>query len=222
MSSVLLSTAYFGPIQYYTRFLLYDTIVLETKENYSRQSYRNRCNIYGANGKLVLSVPVLKGTADKIQITDVKIDYNKNWQKLHWKGIESAYRSSPFFEYFHDDFVGFYTKKWPFLFEFNLEILKTVLKILDLKPEINFTRDYSRSGDKNIVDMRERIHPKRSFQDDRDFFPVTYTQVFSDKQGFIGNLSIVDLIFNAGPDAVRILQDSIKSPEFPGDLRRSD
>src|SRR4030042_7218206 len=110
--SVLLSTTYLGPVQYFTKFLLYDEIWLETHEHYTRQTYRNRFNIFGANGKLALTVPVLTGDKHKTLITDLRIDYTKSWQKLHSKGIESAYRSSPFYEFYIDDFIPFYSKKY--------------------------------------------------------------------------------------------------------------
>lgn len=212
-SSVLLSATYLGPIRYFTKFLFYDEIWLETHEHYSKQTYRNRCDIYGANGKLSLIIPVLKGNEHKILITDLKIDYNKKWQKLHLKGIESAYRSSPFFEFFIDELSGFYSKKYEFLFDFNMKILWTLLKILDINPEIKYTEKYYLPVKSNMIDMRDEINPKHLFQSDRHFIPVKYKQVFSEKHGFIGNLSIIDLIFNMGPDAISVLRESIKPLE---------
>ena len=208
-SSVLLSTTYLGPVQYFSKFLLFDEIWLETHENYSKQTYRNRCNIYSANGKLALTIPVLKGDDHKTLITDLRIDYNKNWQKLHWKGIESAYRSSPFFEFYIDELSGFYSKKFVFLFDFNMEILKTVLHILDVNPEIKFTDKFYLPAESFIKDMRSTITPKRSIRSDKSFQPVQYKQVFEEKYGFIPNLSIIDLIFNMGPDSMSVLKGSI-------------
>jgi len=208
-SSVLLSTTYLGPVQYFSKFLLFDEIWFETHENYSKQTYRNRCNIYSANGKLALTIPVLKGDDHKTLITDLRIDYNKNWQKLHWKGIESAYRSSPFFEFYIDELSGFYSKKFVFLFDFNMEILKTVLHILDVNPEIKFTDKFYLPAESFIKDMRSRITPKRSIRSDKSFQPVQYKQVFEEKYGFIPNLSIIDLIFNMGPDSISVLRGSI-------------
>jgi len=208
-SSVLLSTTYLGPVQYFSKFLLFDEIWLETHENYSKQTYRNRCNIYSANGKLALTIPVLKGDDHKTLITDLRIDYNKNWQKLHWKGIESAYRSSPFFEFYIDELSGFYSKKFVFLFDFNMEILKTVLHILDVNPEIKFTDKFYLPAESFIKDMRSTITPKRSIRSDKSFQPVQYKQVFEEKYGFIPNLSIIDLIFNMGPDSMSVLRGSI-------------
>jgi len=207
-NSVLLSITYLGPIQYFTKFLLYDKIWLETHEHYSKQTYRNRCDIYSANGKLSLSTPVLKGNERKTLITDLKIDYNKKWQKLHLKGIESAYRSSPFFEFYIDELSVFYSKKFEFLFDFNMEILSTLLHLLDLNPEIKYTEKYGLQAADHMTDMRDSIHPKHPYQTDPHFLQVEYSQVFSEKHGFIANLSIIDLIFNMGPDSISVLRGS--------------
>jgi len=214
LPAVLLSIAYWGPVQYFTKFLIYDEIWLEIHENYTRQTYRNRCNIFGANGKLALTVPVLTGAKHKTLITDLRIDYTKSWQKLHLKGIESAYRSSPFYEFYIDDLIPFYSKKYIFLFDFNMDILQKILNLLDLKTEIKYTDKFVSPAMGNITDMRESIHPKKSWQSDHHFVPVEYKQVFSDKYSFIANLSIIDLIFNAGPEAAGILRGSIKPLEL--------
>jgi hypothetical protein len=208
--SVLLSITYIAPVQYFTKFLLYDEIQLEIQENYTKQTYRNRCNIYGANGKLALTVPVLTGEKQKTLTKDLRIDNTKKWQKLHWKGIESAYRSSPFYEFYIDDFIPFYSKKYAFLFDLNMEILMKILHILDLHPEIKYTSRFLIPGTGNIIDMRDSIHPKKSYKSDLNFSPCEYNQVFSGKHGFIANLSIIDLIFNAGPEAGGILKGSSK------------
>jgi hypothetical protein len=210
--TALLSTTYLGPIHYFTKFLLYTNICIEIYENYTRQTYRNRCIIFGANGKLSLSIPVLKGDEHKIRTKDIRIDYQKQWQKLHWKSIESAYRSSPFYEYYIDDITGFYRKKYDFLFDFNMEIIYTLLKMLDLNITIEFSDKFITNVNDHFEDMRDLIHPKRSYRADQTFLPVEYTQVFNSKHGFIPNLSIIDLIFNEGPDAVEILKRSISLP----------
>jgi hypothetical protein len=209
-NAILLSITYLGPVQYFTKFLLYDEIWLETHEHYSKQTYRNRCDIYGTNGKLSLVIPVLKGNEHKTRITDLKIDYNKKWQKLHWKGIESAYRSTPFFEFYIDELSRFYSKKFVFLFDLNMELFRTFLLMLDLNPEIKFTEKYYLPVDCAITDMRDVIHPKRSYRTDQNFLPLQYRQVFSDKHGFIANLSIIDLIFNMGPDSISVLKGSTR------------
>jgi len=213
-SSILLSTTYFGPVQYYTKFILYDEIWLEAHENYTRQTYRNRCIIYGANGRLPLTLPVITSEKHKILIKDIRIDYSKNWQKLHWKGIESAYMSSPFYEFFIDDFQPFFSRRFKFLFDLNLEILMKILHLLELNPKMKLTDSFLFPGTTEISDMRDSIHPKKTFRSDKLFEPLEYTQVFSEKHGFIANLSIIDLIFNTGPETVRILRGCGKPLEI--------
>lgn len=202
-TSILLTTAYLAPIQYYSKLANYHQIRIETHENFIKQSFRNRCNIYGANGELSLSIPIKKDKP-KTKIKDIRIDYDTNWRKLHWKSIESAYRSSPFFEFYEDDLKPFYEKKYKYLLEFNNEIQEIILEHLELEPNIVFTDHYITQTENNTDDFREKIHPKKDIEDVQ--FKITkYTQVFQDKHGFISNLSIVDLLFNEGPNAINIL-----------------
>ncbi|MDM8160015.1 WbqC family protein [Labilibaculum sp. K2S] len=206
-SKALLATSFFAPIQYYCKLIQYPEIVIEQWEHYSKQSYRNRCNIYGANGVLSLSVPVVKATNKKVLTKDVKISYDTNWQKLHWKGIEAAYKSSPFYEYYIDDLERFFTQKWDYLLEYNNEIQKEIFGILEIEPNIQFTKDFIGFGTCEYDDFREKIHPKTSkLETDNTFTAKKYTQVFGDKYGFIENLSILDLIFNLGPDSLSYLE----------------
>ncbi|KPK87943.1 MAG: hypothetical protein AMS27_00900 [Bacteroides sp. SM23_62_1] len=207
--TALLSMTYFGPIHYFTKFLLYPEIRIERYDNYTKQTYRNRCVIYSSNGKLTLSIPVLKGDEHKILTKDIRIDNQKQWQKLHWRGIESAYRSSPFYEYYIDGIARFYEKRYDYLFDYNLEILYAIIKMLDVEVTIGFTDEYIADNHGNFEDMRELIHPKKPCLSDPAFSPVGYDQVFNSRHGFIPNLSIIDLIFNEGPGAVEILKKSI-------------
>jgi hypothetical protein len=206
IKKVLLSTAYLAPIQYYTKFLKYDEVYIEMKENFIKQSYRNRCKIYGANGELSISIPIKK-TSTKIKIKDVQIDYDTKWQKLHWKSIESAYSSSPFFEFYEDDLKAFYERKYKFLIDLNAEIQKVILENLDLQIDFKYTEEFNQLANEKFIDLREIIHPKKQVIDPA-FKTIKYTQVFADKHGFIPNLSIVDLLFNEGPNSVELLKMS--------------
>lgn len=201
---VILATAYLAPIQYFTKLFKYDEVFIEKHENFIKQSYRNRCKIYGANGELSLSIPVKKISL-KTKIKDLLIDYDTNWQKLHWKSIESAYRSSPFFEFYEDDLKPFYEKKYKFLLDFNIEIQNMVLEYLDIDVNLKFTDKYYDEQDNYFDDLREKIHPKKEYVDP-NFKIVEYTQVFQEKYGFIPNLSIIDLLFNEGPNAIEALK----------------
>lgn len=206
----ILSIAYLGPVRYFSKFLLHDTIVIEKHEHYSRQTYRNRCEIYGANGRISLSIPVKKGDEHKTLIKDVRIEYDKKWQKLHWKSIESAYRSSPFYEFYFDDLIQYYSRKEKFLFDFNYGLLNTVLDLIELPAGIKFSEEYVSPQQYPFSDYRETIHPKKNNQADPVFQPENYSQVFGNKYGFQSNLSILDLLFNEGPNTVGILRKCIK------------
>jgi len=209
-NTVLLSTAYFAPIQYYSKLVQFPNVLIEQFENYSKQSYRNRCNIFGANGELALTVPVVKASSKKILTKDVRISYDTDWQKLHWKGIESAYKSSPFYEFYIDDLVRFFDRKWDFLLDFNMEIQNEINSLIEIESSIKKTDDYIEDIGQ-LVDFREGIHPKASKSIvDSSYVSNKYYQVFSDKQGFIENLSILDLLFNMGPDSLMHLEQSIK------------
>ncbi|MFC2116826.1 WbqC family protein [Bacteroidota bacterium] len=208
--TVLLTTSYFGSIHYFSKFLIHPIRVIEQYDHYTKQTYRNRCNIYGANGILSLSIPVLKGARNKSHVKDIRIDYNKNWRKLHWKGIESAYRHSPFFEYYMDDVQSFLGKKHSFLIALNLEIMDYLLEALDIPGKYSLSDGFMEAGKDQFIDCRETIHPKRKFSEDPDFRTEVYSQVFSDRLGFQENLSVIDLLFNEGPNARTILEKCIR------------
>jgi len=203
-NKVILSTAYLPPLQYFSKLIKYDEIVIEANENFIKQTYRNRCNIYGANGLLALSIPVKKNNT-KTKIKDITIDYDTNWPKMHWKSIESAYRSSAFFEFYADYLAPFYHKKYQFLIDFNHDLLKMLAEQLEIDINLSYSDKYSFPEDVPFDDFRDIIHPKKK-QSDPDFKVKEYFQVFSDKQGFISNLSIIDLLFNTGPEALQYLK----------------
>ena len=206
----LLTTSYFPPIQYYNKIAKDENVLIEQYEHYGKQSFRNRCDIYGANGKLTLSVPVIKGARLKILTRDIRIEYVEDWRKVHFKGIESAYRKSPFYEYYIDDIEPLFSKKHKYLLDLNNDILEVVNEILEINPSIKMTEDYIKDTE-GMDDWREGIHPKKSRQkEDKSFVATPYTQVFSDKLGFEPNLSILDLIFNLGPEAIDYLEKPIK------------
>lgn len=211
--TVLLSPAYLAPVQYYTKFLCYEKILIEKEENYQKQSYRNRCNILSANGILPLTIPVIKDQP-KTKTRDIRIDYSLDWQKNHWVSIESAYSSSPFFEFFQDEFYKFYDTQYKYLLDFDLKIQDYILDQLELAPTIELTEDFYAEPDESIDDYRDSIHPKPRMQkEDSLFRPEFYYQVFYEKYGFVKSLSIIDLLFNEGPNAENVLKKSL-NPSF--------
>ncbi|MFO7924102.1 MAG: WbqC family protein [Bacteroidales bacterium] len=213
LTGLLLSTAYFPPIEYFACIGNIHDVFIEKHENYKKQSYRNRCNILSANGVLPLVIPVKRVKGKKTLITDIKPDYTCSWQKNHRISIESAYRSSPFYEYYIDEIKPFFYKEFTYLIDLNAAILEKLLPLVDLPANWRFTEQYTNKTESGIIDMRDNIHPKlKKGLDDRFFQPLTYYQVFSDRHGFQSNLSILDVIFNTGPDARSIIMNSFKIP----------
>ena len=206
MPSVYLSTAYLGPVQQYCKWLQFDEVRIETAENYLKQTYRNRCTIAAAGGPLSLSIPIEKPDTVKCLTRDIRISDHGNWRHLHWNALVSAYGMSPYFEYYEEDFAPFYEKKYEFLFDFNEELRLTVCRLLDLQPNVAYTETYLPEVEN---DFREIIRPKHQGADP-EFAAKPYYQVFRDKHGFIPNLSIADLLFNMGPEALLVLRDSIR------------
>lgn len=204
MQSVYLSTAYLAPVQQYCKLYQYADVHIETFENYLKQTYRNRCTIAAANGPLSLSVPIVKPDTLKCLTKDIRISDHGNWRHLHWNALISAYNLSPFFEYYQDDFAPFYENKYEFLFDFNEELRALICRLLDLQPRITYTEEYL---PEHPHDYREIIRPKHEGEDP-NFRPIPYYQVFCEKHGFLPNLSIVDLLFNMGPEGLLILRES--------------
>ena len=201
MSVAYLSTAFLGPVQYYSKLVSFDEIRIEAEENYPNQTYRNRCMIAAANGVQALTVPVEKPEVLKAATRDIRISDHGNWRHLHWNALVSAYNMSPFFEYYADDFRPFYEKKYIFLIDYNDAIQTTICNLLDIHPKISHTNKYEQSVEN---DFRNVIDPRHPLPDET-FSPNPYYQVFREKHGFIPNLSIVDLLFNMGPESIFIL-----------------
>ena len=197
----LFSSAYFASIEYYMLLTNANNVLLERCDYYVKQTYRNRCRIATANGVMDLSIPVEKPNGNKTLTRDVRISEHGDWQQNHWRAITSAYNSSPFFEYYADDLAPFFEKKHSFLFDFNEEIQQTILNLLDIHPKISYTEAFLSNYGKEVADFRETIHPK--IESKVVFKP--YYQVFQQKFGFIPNLSIIDLLFNMGNEAVLVL-----------------
>lgn len=199
-TSVIINSVYFPPISYFGGIACKSNVLIEAEENYSKQSYRNRMEILGPNGLQILSFPIAKGENIKQKTRDVKISYDTNWQKIHWKSIETAYNSSPFFLYYQDDFIRFFENKYVFLLDMNHEILLKCLDLLKINLSVDFTQSYEKVTD--MMDLRMVYNSKRILLEKK--LPQ-YIQVFSERFGFVQNLSILDLLFNLGPEAKQYL-----------------
>lgn len=196
-SLLLLPAFYLPPISYFHTIQQNEQpLVMERYEHYPKQTYRTRTKIATANGVLDLIVPILHGRKDHVRMKDIRINYDFNWQRLHWLSIQTAYRSSAYFEYYEDDFVRFYEQRYDYLFDFNIEQLQLLLKSLKIQRSLIFTETYTPRVEP--LDYRETIHPKKASILKS---PKPYYQVFEDKHGFLPDLSVVDLLFNQGPQS---------------------
>lgn len=199
-----LSSTYFGPVQWYQKLNRYECRI-ERYENFIKQTYRNRCVIATTNGLQTLSIPVEKFDNRKCEIKDVRISDHDNWRHRHWNALLSAYGESPFFEFYQDDIRPFFERKWDYLFDFNTEIMYTMCELLDVRPKISCTDEYVRTDETgantDVADFREAIRPKHPASDS-EFIPKPYYQVYGRKIGFQPNLSILDLLFNEGNEAI--------------------
>ncbi len=197
--NVLLSTTYFGPVQWYQKLYRADEVWIERHESFQKQTYRNRCIIATTQGMQALTVPVERSSRnEESRICDLHISDHGNWRHLHWNALRSAYGDSPFFMYYEDDLRPFFEQRWDYLFDFNEAIREKICELLDIHPTVHYTDHYDKSAD---GDFREAISPKHPAPDP-DFTPRRYYQVYEAKHGFQPNLSILDLLFNMGPEAI--------------------
>ena len=202
----LLSSAYFPPIHYMSLICVADKVYIEKEENYLKQTYRNRCLILTANGVSALSVPVLSGSSHKTHVKDIKIDYSKRWQQVHLKALISSYKSSAYFEYFFEEIEEVILGKPKYLLDLNMHSLETVLRITGISTPVIDTNVFEPVTE-NDYDFRYLISPKK--ERPGTLSAKEYFQVFSYKFGFLPDLSILDLIFNTGPDSVNYLSDNL-------------
>lgn len=226
--TALLSMTYFGPVQWYQKLHRHQTVFIEQHDSYVKQTYRNRCVIATANGLQALTVPVertanifdttaaavsagtsgITAAATCASCNDIRISDHGNWRHLHWHALMSAYSETPFFEYYADDIRPFFEQRWDRLYDFDMAICHKMCELLDICPDIRQTTEYVRADDvtpaSGLLDLRDTINPKHPLPD-ADFIPRRYYQVFERKHGFQPNLSILDLLFNMGPESILYL-----------------
>lgn len=216
MSTALLQTTYFGPVQWYQKLHRYEHTLIEQYDSYQKQTFRNRCVIATANGLQALTVPVNTSIIlsdpvaepPKCLLKDVRISDHNQWRRVHWNALQSAYSESPFFEYYADDIRPFFEQKYDFLVDFNEAIRQKMCELIDIHPSVEYTQEFlppqevsSTPHHPIIHDFRDVINAKHP-QPDADFEVKRYWQVFQHKHGFLPNLSILDLLFCMGPESV--------------------
>ena len=197
LNNTLLPTAYFGPIPFYAILLQNYNCSIELHEHFIKQSIRNRCDIYGANGKLQLTIPKQRKGSSKTIIKEIQISYKQDWQKEHWNAIVSCYNSSPYFEYYKDELQPFFEEQEEYLVNFNDKLQAVIFSLLQEEKDIKTTTEYLHKGD--FTDLRN--HKWNLEKQER------YDQVFMEKHAFIPNLSILDLLFNLGPESADYLHN---------------
>ena len=213
MQNILLSTTYFGPVQWYQKLYRAEHVEIEQWESFQKQTYRNRCLIATTQGVQALTVPIVRGESPLIK--DIRISDHGNWRHLHWNALQSAYGDSPFFDYFQDDIRPFFEKKWEYLLDFNEAIRAKMCELIDSSPNVSFTEEFTvyslqftddllgspSFSAKEATDFRSAINPKHPAEDP-DFVAKPYYQVYQQKHGFLPNLSILDLLFNMGREGI--------------------
>lgn len=206
-SYALFSTAYFPPISYVAAMLDKQVVVVEQYETFPKQTYRNRAVVATANGLLSLTVPVVRINGNHTYTKDMAICYNENWAMKHWRAIESAYNSSPYFLYYKDEVEAILNKQYIGLVDLNMDILSFVFKKLKVAKDIMLSTDFVLAEDvATIEDYRNRFSPKN-----KEILQLPpYDQVFEDRYGFQSDISILDLLFNLGPDSLGYLKEVVK------------
>lgn len=198
--NILIHPTYFPNIAHFSAIVKAKEVTFEMDDNFLKQTYRNRTYIYAANGKLLLNIPVIHTQKNRQKYRDVKIAQDTNWQLLHWKSLISAYSTSPFFEFYKDELEPLFEMKTNFILDFNLKCFEVICDCLQLDNQILKTETY-----KKIVDDKQDYRYLVNAKSKSPQFG-NYTQVFSNKHGFINNLSILDLLFNEGPNTITYLE----------------
>ena len=194
---IIIHPTYFTNIDLLSQLIKSENILFEISDKYIKQTLRNRTEIHAANGKLILSIPVKYSSSKKEKYKDIKICYNSSWQKIHLKSIESAYRNSPYYDFFEDYFIKFFNKKEKFLIDANIKSIEVIYGILDMKMKYDLTNDYKNKLE-NYIDYRKLVDSNP----DEKMSKINYSQVFQEKNGFISGLSSLDIIFNKGLESL--------------------
>jgi len=197
---ILISSAYLPPIEYFSLILQTDKVFIEREENYLKQTFRNRCYILSAHGQQILTVPVYLGSLHKTPVKNIRVDYSKRWQQVHLRAIIASYRSSPYFEFYFEELEKIILKNHEFLLDLNTELTESLQTILGMRKTISYTTLFEPVGEIEN-DFRYKITPK----EESNFTSKEYLRVFDNSHKLVHGMSIIDLVFNMGPEAVNYL-----------------
>ncbi len=214
MHTLIIPTAYLGPVQLYAHIYAADRIVEDRHEHFLKQTYRNRCYIASPTGPLALTVPIVRDNASHTPVRDIRLSDHGNWRHQHFTALVSAYENSPYFFYYADDFAALYEKPFTFLADFNEAFHQTILQLLALDCPVEQSAAYvetARFGDERVTDLRSVLSPKQPLAADPSFLPEPYWQVFQQHTGFLPNLSIIDLLSSMGPESRMVLKRSLRA-----------
>jgi hypothetical protein len=203
--NILIHPTYFPTIAHFVAIANAETVTFEAADNFQKQTFRNRMYVYGANGKLLLNIPVKHNkNKQKTLYKNIEIENVEDWQKQHWRSIVSAYKSSPFFEYYEDDLKDLFTTPHTSLYNLNIELFNILCECIEIDIKIEFTTAFNTTTTE--TDLRHLVNSKKETPIQLEL----YTQVFGDKYGYLNNLSILDLLFNEGPNTLNYLESQTK------------
>lgn len=192
---------YFSPISQYSEIVKSDAIVFEMEDNFQKQSYRNRCYIFNSNGKQLLNIPVKDGSKEvssRKKNKDMLVENNIPWQDHHLKSLQTAYRTSPFYEFYEDDLLPIFTKKYKYLQDVNIDTFLFITDALQINQNYSKTKEYN-------ININDDYRDLASVKNQPEKLVNKYIQMFDDKHGFLPNLSILDLLFMEGPNTISYL-----------------
>jgi len=210
-NKIVAPNCYLPSIAYMAFLLNAKQFEIEAHENFTKSTERNRAYIAGTDAALMLSIPIEGGKGHRQLFKDTKISYEFRWQKIHWQTLCSCYRRSVYFEYYEETLEPFYSKKFDFLFDYNTQLLDTILTMLKFDAIISFTDSYKKNYSEDVIDIRNHFKNSNDFMvNGFQYIPPQYFQCFEKNTDFMENLSVLDILFSEGPNAKNLIVTSLK------------